>query len=351
MSSPWLSFSIMTTMMCGTVGVGVGTGALFGAVATLARVADGRVGASCRFADGADVPGEAAVEELTAGGADVGAESGGGGEVTDVTDVTGSCGSVDRSAGAGVNTNSEISPNVRPVAHAEPSATRRLERRRRCFALPRDRCGDTVFSRRGCRACRAVPWPTSFTLAGFRCRVQGRGHGAFSARAPLVPVKNRPGRDWTVASRSGPDIVSIPERWAPARHRYGEGRSCRSTAPRGDRGPPGWCRMFGGREMGLFDQGSGPRCRRGMRARPSFAFGAALVVAGLVTATGGAISAAAPARSSQNQRALSDPTAGHAYRHGAVPLRISSAPLHNTAGPTTGTTPRSAPPPVPSGAP
>jgi len=75
-----------------------------------------------------------------------------------------------------------------------------------------------------------------------------------------------------------------------------------------------------------------------MRGRASLAFGAALVVAGLVTATGGAISAATPARSSQNQPALTDPTAGHAYRHGAVPLRTSSAALHSTAGPRTGTT-------------
>ena len=81
MSSPWLSFSIMTTMMCGTEGAGGGTGALFGAVAALTRVVDGRVGGSCRFAEGADVPGETAVEELTAGGADVGAESAGGDEV------------------------------------------------------------------------------------------------------------------------------------------------------------------------------------------------------------------------------------------------------------------------------
>src|SRR5579863_2293944 len=139
MSSLWLSFSIMTTMMCGTAGAGAGTEALFGAEPALTRGVLRRAGASWCVADGADVSGGTGAEELTTGGATVVSGIGVGTEVTGVCDVTPVTARRGRVKGpAGANAKSEISAVVTAKMQAETRPNRRLERWRRCFAPPRD---------------------------------------------------------------------------------------------------------------------------------------------------------------------------------------------------------------------
>ncbi|HXQ90923.1 MAG TPA: Ig domain-containing protein [Acidimicrobiales bacterium] len=51
-----------------------------------------------------------------------------------------------------------------------------------------------------------------------------------------------------------------------------------------------------------------------------------MLLAGLVLATTAGAAAAGPGPRAQGQATISDPTAGHAYRHGAVPLRARATP-------------------------
>jgi serine protease len=101
--------------------------------------------------------------------------------------------------------------------------------------------------------------------------------------------------------------------------------------------------------MGRLDQGSGAWRRIARVARLGTALSAVVLVAGIVTGTGGAVAAATPGTASPGAANLSDPTAGHSYRHGAVPRRLpaghdnapSTAPApaspgaRSTAGPST----------------
>jgi hypothetical protein len=70
--------------------------------------------------------------------------------------------------------------------------------------------------------------------------------------------------------------------------------------------------------MRRFDQGwrNGPR--RGLTPRLGLAIGTGVLGIGLVTPTGGGVAQAG----SRQATTLSDPSAGHPYRHGAVPLRL-----------------------------
>jgi serine protease len=78
--------------------------------------------------------------------------------------------------------------------------------------------------------------------------------------------------------------------------------------------------------MGRLDHGAGARGRDARLARLGTSFGALALVTGLVSVTGGGIAAAGPASASPGVTTLSDPTAGHSYRHGAVPLRLPAGP-------------------------
>lgn len=89
--------------------------------------------------------------------------------------------------------------------------------------------------------------------------------------------------------------------------------------------------------MGRFDQGAQTSSRRAKSVRYGLACLSAMVTAGFALGTAGI--AAAAGRPATAEAALSDPTAGHTYRHGADPLRTSATSLHNTAGIRTGTTP------------
>ncbi len=102
------------------------------------------------------------------------------------------------------------------------------------------------------------------------------------------------------------------------------------------------CRIFGRRGMGRFDQDSKARRRLAMPVRAGLVLSTALLVAGFVGGAEGATAAGAPARFSRTQATVSDPTAGHAYRHGAVPLRTSTSSFGTRTGTHTQTTPRAA---------
>ena len=98
--------------------------------------------------------------------------------------------------------------------------------------------------------------------------------------------------------------------------------------------------------MGRFDQDSKAPRRAATPVRAGLVLSTVLVVAGVMGGTDGGTAGAAPARSSRNQAIVSDPIAGHTYRHGAVPLRTSASPFGAAAGTHTQTTRRAAEPGV-----
>jgi serine protease len=62
-----------------------------------------------------------------------------------------------------------------------------------------------------------------------------------------------------------------------------------------------------------------------MAVRGGLALSAVALVAGLATGTSAGVASAGPKPTARTQSVLSDPTAGHAYRHGAVPLRVPAS--------------------------
>jgi serine protease len=78
--------------------------------------------------------------------------------------------------------------------------------------------------------------------------------------------------------------------------------------------------------MGRLDHDSGVRRRTTRPTRVGLALGTVAMVSGLVTGTGGAVASAAPKLAATGVTSLSDPIAGHPYRHGAVPLRVTATP-------------------------
>ncbi len=90
--------------------------------------------------------------------------------------------------------------------------------------------------------------------------------------------------------------------------------------------------------MGRFGRGAEVRGRRATVVRSVLACVTAVMVTGFLSGTAGAV-AAGTGRTTVDQGAMSDPTAGHAYRHGAVPLRTSPGAQRNAGGSRTGTSP------------
>ena len=74
--------------------------------------------------------------------------------------------------------------------------------------------------------------------------------------------------------------------------------------------------------MGRLEEGPGARRRIVGLARLGAALSAAVLVTGVVTGAVAAAAAASPGTATTGVINLSNPTAGHAYRHGAVPRRL-----------------------------
>ena len=73
--------------------------------------------------------------------------------------------------------------------------------------------------------------------------------------------------------------------------------------------------------------------RRATAVRGAAVVGTVVLTVSLVTAASGGIATAGTPSAAASGATMTDPTAGHSYRHGAVPLRIPAAP---SAAPTTG---------------
>jgi serine protease len=78
--------------------------------------------------------------------------------------------------------------------------------------------------------------------------------------------------------------------------------------------------------MGRLEEGPGARRRNARLAGLGTALSAAVLVTGVVTGTGATVSAATTPGTAAPVTNLSDPTAGHGYRHGAVPRRLPAGP-------------------------
>ena len=88
-----------------------------------------------------------------------------------------------------------------------------------------------------------------------------------------------------------------------------------------------------GKSVSRLDQCSRAPVHQRRLVTLSLAVGTVTLGVGLMTGTIGGIATAAPVSVSRGSSTLSDPAAGHPYRHGAVPLRDTSSPLSTTNRP------------------